>query len=142
MNVQDAIDRLDIIQEQLSRSTPVRGYRATTVAWTAALAGVGAIAQAAWVTDPLAERGAYLSIWVGLALVGILSLVLEVGRRYRLARMRLERHGLLRTVITVMPAFGVAAVMTAALADRSDEAFALLPGLWMLCFCLDRKSVV
>ena len=38
MNVHDALDRLDAIQEQLSRSTPVRGYRAQTVACTAGLA--------------------------------------------------------------------------------------------------------
>lgn len=120
----------------LSNTGPVRGYRAATVAWTAGLAGIGAIAQTAWITDPLTERGAYLSIWVGLALVGITGLVLEVGRRYTLTRSRLERHGLLRTLFALMPAFGVAAVITSALAGCSGETFALLPGLWMLCFCL------
>ena len=136
MNTQDALDRLDTIQHQLSRFSPVRGYRAATVAWTAGLAGVGALAQAVWVVDPLTERGAYLSIWVGLALVGTLGLVAEVGRRYALTRSRLERHGLLRTLLALMPAFCVAAVITPALAGRSADTFALLPGLWMLCFCL------
>jgi len=136
MNTQDALDRLDTIQHQLARFTPVRGYRAATVAWTAALAGVAAIAQAVLVADPLAQRGAYLSIWVGAALVGILGMVLEVGRRYALTRSRLERHGLLRTLLALTPAFCVAAVITTALARRSADTFALLPGLWMLCFCL------
>lgn len=136
MNVQDALDRIDTIQRLLSRSSPVRGYRAATVGWTAGLAGIGATLQMVWIPDPLAERAAYLGIWVGLALVGILSLVLEVVRRHALTRSRLERHGLLRTLLTVMPAFAVAALLTAALATRSDESFGLLPGLWMLCFSL------
>ena len=136
MNVDDALDRLDVIQEQLSRSIPVRGYRAATVAWTAALAAGGAGAQAAWVGQPLAERWAYLTIWVGLALVGILAMTVEVGRRYLLTRWRHERHGLLRTLFALVPAFGTAGVLTVALAGRSDELFALLPGLWMLCFAL------
>jgi len=136
MNTQDALDSVDTIQAQLSRFTPVRGYRAATVAWTAALAGLAAIAQAVWVADPLTQRGAYLAIWVGAALVGVLCLLVEVGRRYALTRSRLQRHGLLRTLFALTPAFGVAAVITTALAGRSPEAFALLPGLWMLCFCL------
>lgn len=136
MDTRDALDRLDTIQHQLSRFTPVRGYRAATVAWSAALAGLGALAQAVWVQDPLAQRGAYLAIWVGLALTGVVGLVLEVGRRYHLTRSRLERHGLLRTLLALTPAFCVAAVITVALGDRPPETFALLPGLWMLCFCL------
>lgn len=136
MNVHEALDRLDAIQEQLSRSTPVRGYRAATVAGTAVLAAVGALAQVLWVHSPLEARGHYLTIWVGLALLGVLALALEVGRRYALTRSRHLRHGLLRTFFTVLPAFGTAAVMTAALGGRSDETFALLPGLWMLCFAL------
>jgi hypothetical protein len=136
MNTQDALDRLDTIQHQLARCTPVRGYRAATVAWTAALAGIAAVAQAVLVADPLAHRAAYLAIWVGAALVGILGLVVEIGRRYALTRSRLQRHGLLRTLFALTPAFGVAAVVTVALAGRSTESFALLPGLWMLCFCL------
>ena len=80
MNTQDALDRLDTIQHQLARCTPVRGYRAATVAWTAALAGIAAVAQAVLVADPLAHRAAYLAIWVGAALVGILGLVVEIGR--------------------------------------------------------------
>ena len=136
MDVHEALDRLDTIQEQLSRSTPVRGYRAVTVAGTAGLAAVGALAQALWVRAPLEARGRYLAIWVGLALVGVLALALEVGRRYALTRSRHLRHGLLRTLFTVLPAFGTAAVLTAALGARSDEVFALLPGLWMLCFAL------
>ncbi|MCP3915838.1 MAG: hypothetical protein GY711_09800 [bacterium] len=136
MNIHDALENLDTIQEQLSRSTPVRGYRAATVARTAALGAVGAAAQAVWVGEPLAERRAYLGLWVGLALVGVLALTFEVGRRFVLTRSRHERHGLLRTLFTLAPAFGTAAVLTVAFATRSDELFALLPGLWMLCFAL------
>jgi len=88
------------------------------------------------VGEPLADRGRYLAVWVCLALLGVLSLALEVGRRYFLTRSRHERHGLLRTLFTVLPAFGTAGVLTTALADRSDDVFVLLPGLWMLCFAL------
>jgi len=136
MNVDDALDRLDLIQEQLSRSTPVRGYRAATVAWTAVLGAGGIAAQFAWVGDGLSDRRAYLTVWVGLALVSIFGLSLEVGRRYFLTSSRHERHGLLRTLFSVVPAFGTAAVLTLALAGGSDEVFILLPGLWMLCFAL------
>lgn len=136
MKVDDALDRLNVIHEQLSRSAPVRGYRAATVAWTAAMAAVGACAQAVWVREPAGERGAYLTIWVGLAAAGILALCVEVGRRYVLTRSRHERHGLLRTLFALLPPFGTAGVLTIALAGRPGEVFALLPGLWMLCFAL------
>jgi hypothetical protein len=43
---------------------------------------------------------------------------------------------LLRTLFTLLPAFGMGAVLTVALAGGSDEVFTLLPGLWMLCFAL------
>lgn len=136
MDVREALDRLDVLQEQLSRSTPVRGYRAATVAWSAGLAVAAALAQGVVVADPLAARGTYLALWVGAALLAVLALVVEIGRRYVLARSRHVRHGLLRTLFTFLPPFGVAAVLTVALGARSDEVFALLPGLWMLCFSL------
>ena len=136
MNVEDALDRLDAIQEQLSRSSPVRGYRAVTVGWTALLGSSGAALQVAFVENPLADRRAYLTLWVGLALVGILAMAADIARRFALSSSRHERHGLLRTALTLLPAFGTAAVLTVALAGRSGEVFGLLPGLWMLCFAL------
>jgi len=136
MNVHEAIDSLEVIQAQLSRSTPVRGYRAATVGQTAVLGVVGACAQAAWVTQPLADRGAYLAVWVSLASLGFLAMSIEVGRRFVLTRSRHERHGLLHTLFSLLPAFATGGVVTVALAGRSDEVFALLPGLWMLSFAL------
>lgn len=136
MNVHDALDRLDVIQERLSRPTPVRGYRTATVAWSAGLGGVGVLTQAMWVPDALANRAGYLAIWVGLASLGFLAISFDVGRRYFFARSRHERNGLLRTLITLLPAFAMGGVLTAALAARSDQVFTLLPGLWMLCFAL------
>ncbi|MDA1266514.1 MAG: hypothetical protein O2816_15650 [Planctomycetota bacterium] len=136
MNVHDALDHIDVIHAQLSRSNPVRGYRAATVAWSAGLGVAGALVQAAWVGEALAERQAYLGLWVGLALLGVLALTLEVGRRYHLSCSRQERFGLLHTLFALLPAFGAAGVLTLALGGRSDEVFSLLPGLWMLCFSL------
>ena len=71
-----------------------------------------------------------------MAFFGISSVTLEVGRRFVLSRSRHERHGLLRTLFTLLPAFGTAGVLTVALAGRGDAVFVLIPGLWMLCFAL------
>lgn len=123
--------------EALSRGTvDLRGYRATTVAWTGVLALLGGAAQAAWVSTPADSPGSFLLVWVGVAVAGILTLTLEVTSRWNRVPAAGQRAGLLRTLFTLAPAFVAGGLVTLALASRGDGSPALLPGLWMVLFAL------
>lgn len=117
-------------------TTDLRGYRATTVAWTGVLALLGGAAQAAWVSNPADSPGSYLLVWVGVAVAGILTLMLELTSRWNRLPGPGQRAGLLRTLFTLTPAFAAGGLVTLALISRGDGSPALLPGLWMILFAL------
>ena len=101
-------------------TTDLRGYRATTVAWTGGLALPGGAAQAAWVSNPADSPGSYLLVWVGVAVAGILTLMLELTSRWNRLPGPRQRAGLLRTLFTLTPAFAAGGLVTLALISRVD----------------------
>src|SRR5215469_6784109 len=65
MELREALTQITEIRLQLARTEVFRGYRAMPVAFSGAVALVAAVIQAVTITDPQAQIGGYLALWIG-----------------------------------------------------------------------------
>ncbi len=132
----EALAQIAEIRHQMARTEVFRGYRALPVAFSGVLALGAAVAQATWIPDPRHRMGAYLTLWIGAAVVsGVASVAGMIDRRRRSAsawseavtRLALEQFA---------PCLVAGGLVTAVLVARASEALWLLPGLWQVLFSL------
>lgn len=138
MNVPDALAQIAEIRQRMAWSVTFRGYRASTTALTGAIAVVAGVVQAS--TQPAANFSvyAYLSVWFGAAIAGIL--VVAMGF---LLRSGQDANGHLAGALTLaavesfLPCLVAGTLITYALVFfQSFNSIGLLPGLWMVLFSL------
>lgn len=133
MRLEDAIARLDAIHVQVLRSETFRGVRALPTALTGGIALIAGLVQSSCLVaaDPAEFTSYWLAVAAIAAAVGLLDLAVYVVRGGAIAFRRAAV-----VLRQVLPAFGVAAVLTVVLLQTGDVATTLLPGLWSLCFAL------
>ena len=88
----EALTQITEIRLQMARTEVFRGYRAVPAAFSGVVALAAASVQALVVQDPIQQINAYLTIWIGAAVVSGLSAVLEMGVRARNATSPLTRE--------------------------------------------------
>ena len=69
MELREALTQITEIRLQLARTEVFRGYRAMPVAFSGVVALLAGLIQAATIADPMTQVGAYLSLWIGAAVV-------------------------------------------------------------------------
>jgi hypothetical protein len=127
-----ALEQIDQIHEQLSRSEVYRGWRSIPVACSGA---VGLIA-AAWQSahgrpiDPWTFAVFWLAIGVLALVVGCSEILWHYVTRASESERRRSRH----VIGQFLPALVAGAIATGALMRLSPALVALLPGLWALLF--------
>ncbi len=92
MELQEALTQITEIRLQMARTEMFRGYRAVPAAFSGALALAGAAIQALMIVEPMQHYGAYLSLWIGSAVVSGASAVMEMVIRARHARSPFTRE--------------------------------------------------
>ena len=133
MHVRDALDRLDQIHDQLTRSEVYRGFRVPAVAATGLLAFIAAAGQS--LIPGTAEGVGFVWFWVAVAGLGGLLGTGAAVHSYATREDAFDRRRTRRVVAQFAPCLLVGGVVTVGVA-RFPEFVAFLPGLWAAVFGL------
>lgn len=136
LELADAMSQIADIRRTLAQTETFRGYRSLTVAWTSLFAFLGAAIQLWLVPKPLETPERYLTVWIGLATVGLVVSGSEVVIRARRSPSSLTRQLSWLAVEQFLPCVFAGAAVTWAIASYAGEQLWLLPGLWSLIFGL------
>jgi hypothetical protein len=156
----EALDQISHIRRHMAQAQVFRGYRSATTAFTAVVALVAALAQAAWVPQPMrnvdapqqsssyggAEAywggntyphlNAYLAIWCAAAVVSVAVVGAEMFVRSRRSGSPLQRQITLVVLDQFAPCLAAGALLTFVVARFARDAAWMLPGLWAILFGL------
>ncbi len=136
MELRDAIDQISTIRTHLAATERLRSLRAVPVALSGVLAIAAAVVQPFWVPDPLADPGAWLTLWCGAALVSGVAAIAVVLRRVHRCPSSLTAANARLAATQFAPCLVVGAIVTWFVATRLAHHLWLLPGLWQLLFGL------
>jgi hypothetical protein len=160
VQLDEALDQISQIRQQMARAQVFRGYRSATTLFTAVVAVVAALAQAAWVPQPMrgveapaggsgyrdvdtywggnayGSLNAYLATWCAAAVVSIVVVGAEMVVRSRRSGSSLQRQITLVVVDQFAPSLAAGALLTFVVARFARDAAWMLPGLWAILFSL------
>jgi uncharacterized membrane protein len=136
MELHEALSQIAEIRQQVARTEVFRGYRAVPVAFSGLLAWTAAGLQALWITQPLDEIAAYLTLWVGAALVSMLATAVEMVMHYRLTTSPFNRAKTLHAVGQFVPSVVAGGLLMIVLTTYARDSVWMLPGLWAMLFGL------
>jgi hypothetical protein len=129
MHVREALERLDQIHDQLTRSEVYRGFRVPAVL-AVGVVGVGAAAFQPFV--PLID---FVSYWVAVAGVCAILGTAAALHSYTHREDEFDRRRTRRVMAQFLPCIVAGGAVTVGLA-RVPELVAFLPGLWAVLFGL------
>jgi hypothetical protein len=136
MELRDALTQISEIRRQVARTEVFRGYKSLPVAFSGALAVAAAVFQEFWIPDPSKAIGAYLTLWLGAALVSALAAGVEMALRYWRTDSAIHRDITWLALEQFLPAIFAGGLLTLVLALSAPESLWLLPGLWQILFSL------
>jgi len=136
MELRDALSQITEIRLQLARTEVFRGYRALPAAFSGLLALAAAGIQALAVPEPLQQLEAYLTLWIGAALVSGGSAVFEMLIRARNAHSPLTRELTTLALGQFCPATVAGALLTVVIVRSAPQSIWMLPGLWQILYSL------
>jgi hypothetical protein len=136
MELREALTQITEIRLQLARTEVFRGYRAMPVAFTGAVALLAALVQSATIDEPSVQIGAYLTLWIGAAVVSVLAAGLEMLMRARDAALPLRRAQTWLAYEQFLPCIAAGALVTFVLVRVSPQNAPMLPGLWQIFYSL------
>jgi len=127
-----ALGDIGSIRRQVARTTEFRGYGPATLASTAALAGMAAVVQGGWVSDPVHHIGAYLAIWIWTALVSAALIGAQMHTRSRRIHSGLADEMIRMAVEQFLPSAVAGTLVTVVIVRYVPQAKWIIPGLWQL----------
>lgn len=136
MELRDALSQISEIRLQLARTETFRGYRAMPVAFSGGVALAAAGFQATWIPDPLGDLPAYLTLWIGIAVVSAVAAGTEMVLRARHASSPWTREITWLAVEQFVPCLVAGGLLTFVLVRSAPESVWMLPGLWQVLFSL------
>jgi hypothetical protein len=129
MHVHEALERLDQIHDQLTRSEVYRGFRVSAVV------AVGVLGIVAAAIEPVVPGVSFVWYWIGVAgLCASLGLAAAL-HSYAQREDEFERRRTRRVMAQFLPCLLGGAAITLS-ADRAPELVAFLPGFWAVVFGL------
>lgn len=136
MELRDALTQITEIRLQLARTEVFRGYRAMPVAFSGILALVAAGVQAAWIRDPSRQVAAYLSLWIGAAVISAVAAGAEMVLRARNSASPWTHEITWLAVEQFLPCVVAGGLVTFVITRFAAESLWILPGLWQVLFSL------
>lgn len=136
MELREALSQITEIRQQMARAEVFRGYRAMPAAFSGVVAAAAATVQALAITDPQQQLGAYLSLWIGAAVISGASAVMEMLARARDAGSSLTRAQTALAVEQFLPCLALGGLVTLVVVRSSPTSAWILPGLWQIFYSL------
>jgi hypothetical protein len=137
MEVRDALDQLDRIHDQLTKTEVYRGFRVPTVALVGCFGLLAAAAQP-WVVPP-GDADGFAWYWSAIGAAGVMLGLGAAVRSYLFREDDFERRRTRRVMGQFLPCVLAGGLLTAALAR---EGFVpLFPGAWAVVFGLGVVAV-
>jgi hypothetical protein len=131
-----ALGDISSIRRQMASTTEFRGYGPATLAATGAFAGLAALIQQLFVTDPATSLSAYLSIWIATAVLSCALTGAQMYTRSRRIHSALSDEMIRMAVEQFLPALGAGLLLTFVLPHYVPQAAWMLPGMWQIIFSL------
>lgn len=135
MELREALTQISEIRRQVARTEVFRGYRSTPVALSGLLAGAAACFQAVWIPDPLQNIAAYLTLWLGAAVVSALAAGMEMARYWTSASAGRKEITWL-AMEQFLPCLVAGGLVTFVLTFTVPDVLWMLPGLWQVLFSM------
>jgi hypothetical protein len=136
MELRDALSQIAEIRQKVVQAEQFRGYRALPLAFSGVLALLAACCQSRWLADPLHNMPAYLTLWVGAAVLSMIATGWEMVFSLRRSGSVMDRHKTYLAVTQFLPAIGAGGLLTVVLYRHAPESLWMLPGLWATLFSL------
>lgn len=136
MELQEALTQITEIRLQMARTEVFRGYRALPAAFSGVLAGIATAIQALVIIEPSQHCGAYLTLWIGAALVSGTSAVLEMVIRARHSRSPFTRELTALAMEQFFPCLAAGGLLTVVIVQSAPASVWMLPGLWQVLYGL------
>ncbi|MDG3003135.1 hypothetical protein [Paludisphaera mucosa] len=136
MELKEALVQITEIRTQMARSEVFRGYRAVPAAFSGAVALTAATVQALAIADPMQQCPAYLTLWIGSAVVSGASAVMEMVIRARNAGSSLTREQTALAMEQFFPCLAAGGLTTLVIARSAPALVWILPGLWQVFYSL------
>jgi hypothetical protein len=136
VELHEALAQIAEIRLQMARTQVFRGYRALPVAFSGLLAIVAALVQSVWIATPLQNLTAYLTLWVGAAVLSAVAAGVEMSIRAHSQGTALTREITWLAVGQFLPCLAAGGFVTAVLVLCAPEAVWVLPGIWQVLFSL------
>lgn len=136
MELEEALVQITEIRTQMARTEVFRGYRAVPAAFSGAVALTAATVQALAISDPVQHYPAYLTLWIGAAVVSGASAVVEMLSRARDADSSLSREQTALAMEQFFPCLAAGGLTTLVIARSAPALVWILPGLWQIFYSL------
>jgi hypothetical protein len=136
MELREALTQITEIRLQMARTEVFRGYRAVPAAFSGAVALIAAVVQPVLVQDADQQINAFLTLWIGAAMMSGMSAVLEMAMRARNASSPLTRELTLLAMEQFFPCLVAGALVTLVVVRSAPQCTWMLPGLWQLIYSL------
>jgi hypothetical protein len=131
-----ALADITAIRSQMARGAEFRGYGPATVAATAGLAVIAAVAQAIWLPVPAGNPFAYAMLWGATAVVSFTMIGFEMVARTRRIHSGLADEMIHAATEQFIPAGVAGLLLTVVLFQYAPQSLWMLPGLWQIVFSL------
>ncbi len=134
MELQNAINQLEEIHAQISKTEFYRGFRAVPVALTGLSAFLAALMQPYCITqdDPVD----FVLFWIMVAIANVLFMALFLIYDYVSRETYLEQQKARNVFLQFGPALAAGILVTVVIARFEGEFLFYLPGFWSLIFSL------
>jgi len=136
LELHKALGDIGSIRRQMANTTEFRGYGPATLASTAVIAILAAIAQSLWLPEPRQRPYAYLALWFVTAALAATLTGAQMYTRARRIHSGLSNEMLRMAVEQFLPSAGAGVLLTLVFALHVPAAFYMLPGLWQIVFSL------
>lgn len=136
MELHEALTQIAEIRQGVARAEVFRGYRAVPVALSGLLALIAASVQHVLVGNPTENLSAYLTYWVGVAVVSVCATGLEMLWSLHVSPSSLERQKTLVAVREFLPCLLVGGLLMLVVQRWAPIIAWTLPGLWAMLFGL------
>jgi hypothetical protein len=134
MELHEALTQIGDIRRQMNRTRRFHGFGAVTTFVTGMAALAAAVWQARHLPEPSADAGAFVNLWVVVAIVCCFFVGSELTLRYRRSESSLHRELTILAIEQFLPSLVVAGLVTLVICEFARGAMWMLPGLWQLFF--------
>lgn len=136
MDLQEALTQISEIRQHVARTETFRGYQAAPVAISGLIACLDAVIQCRFIERPAEQMAAYLTLWVGSAILSMIITGVAIAIYCKRSTSPLTRTNTIVTVGQFLPCVVAGGLITFILYRHVYDSLWMLPGLWCMLFGL------